>query len=952
MPGVTLAEFLNPLRPEAVSGVPVVDVFRDIILPELASSLDEPGGLVDRTELDAVRQRGDRFFLDTEAEFIRRQLRDVPDSQPTHPFPGGGSLPDVTWAFNQATGARPEQDELDNESAPNWRRQDGATTYIVDPLTGRPIFPINANLPSLNRQPGIILVPIGLFPILGTIRLYGGQQLVGISAGADGSCLVKYGDGACIQTRVAADVLDEPWLSTEAATRRVGFSVDDVPLEQHLEHLRVRALLDRIEPLLARPADVPPPAWEPDDTKRRLILERALLTGEVRGFASVHIAGLHVRQLDWVGPRPEFSLLARPPFIDELGELNESAGFSRNTGGLRPDAVQCSSVGIDLLGVGLTTVEDCQVVGFRHGVGIRSRPRAYGGQAQVAYYNQIRHCRVSDCFVGIGIFSLLSFGFRDDDGVITDVTPREAHRLGVARADANSTVLFGCTVTWNPGAAAQAPRAGVEIWSGSTWLYFCRIEVSAASRGPTPGPCVLSAGGNSAFYRCHLRGRRHILTATNNPITQDGDLEVARRQTGTRGNQLEYCFYCRFLDAGGQDVQPNLHVLEFPIRPQDARPGIPSRAAERADASQQSFAPTWSAELPGPVFTPQSYWTSHNLLKNAGFNEAAGPTPHLPEWSWQAPSDKAITRATKIRVRTHDEPAYVGLVVEVELDLAALPEFPTSPPFIPVGAAFHRLRLYQELVPPIESLAASPDDFRRAWMARSVVRGSRLVASARAWANYAGAVGVGIIPGRATNNLPVTQFHWKAMEWLRVSSWLNVQDFDYPDVGGQEPRIHDLGSFFGLYFCIDIHLPTWWRPTLGAHNPIVRVGVPQVNLGPELFPLGPAPLSREATGPLEFKRGFADTLTVNLGGGQSDGATLVGLDGELEKVVVDADALPGKGSTRYVAELHGPKGSRTLATFDVTPTGGVQRFTPTAPVGHEDLLVVRRLGGEPRPLDV
>lgn len=47
-----------------------------------------------------------------------------------------------------------------------------------------------------------------------------------------------------------------------------------------------------------------------------------------------------------------------------------------------------------------------------------------------------------------------------------------------------------------------------------------------------------------------------------------------------------------------------------------------------------------------------------------------------------------------------------------------------------------------------------------------------------------------------------------------------------------------------------------------------------------------------------------------------------------------------------------PKGSRTLATFDVTPTGGVQRFTPTAPVGHEDLLVVRRLGGEPRPLDV
>lgn len=108
MPGTGLADFFNPLRLYGEAGLRAVDIFFDVILPELASSLDEPNALVSREQMDAVRQRGDRFFTDPEAFFIRPAVGRR--EQPTHPFPGGGSLPDITWAFNQATGARPLDD--------------------------------------------------------------------------------------------------------------------------------------------------------------------------------------------------------------------------------------------------------------------------------------------------------------------------------------------------------------------------------------------------------------------------------------------------------------------------------------------------------------------------------------------------------------------------------------------------------------------------------------------------------------------------------------------------------------------------------------------------------------------------------------------------------------------------------------------------------------------------
>jgi hypothetical protein len=337
MPGMQISSYRNPLRAliGASSGIPVIDILMDVIAPEMIADGRLPP-IVSQSDYDLVVDQVQGLMEpDREAFFIR--LAVGRGEQPTHPFPGGGSLPDVTWAFNQATGGRPEEEELDNESDPAGRvvlNADGTTrpagpgegaSFVLDPLSGRPIFPINANLPSLNRQPGIIFVPIGLFPILGTIRLYGGQQIVGVSAGPDGSRLVKYGDGACIQTHTPANVLDEPHLATDDAMARATQRDARVRIGGLVTSLRERMdQMYRVESVApVRPEDDPSPEaeaapwWEPNEVKRRLILERSLLTGETRGWASVRIAGLAIDQMDWHHADPRFALNARPPFIDE-----------------------------------------------------------------------------------------------------------------------------------------------------------------------------------------------------------------------------------------------------------------------------------------------------------------------------------------------------------------------------------------------------------------------------------------------------------------------------------------------------------------------------------------------------------------------------------------------------------------------------------------------------------
>ena len=210
MPGIVPAEFENPLRFN--SKPRVIDVFLDIILPELASRLDRSTLVVRQEYIDAVEEGR---FTDPEAEYVKR--RTDRGALPRFLLPTGGEMLDVTWAFNQATGARPEQWEVDEVILDGQTQNINGVDIPLDPLTGQPVFPINDKLPSLNRQPGIIFVPAGWFPIVGSIILFGGQQIVGVAATEGGSVLVKYGDGACITTQSPTDLVADRHMTASRA---------------------------------------------------------------------------------------------------------------------------------------------------------------------------------------------------------------------------------------------------------------------------------------------------------------------------------------------------------------------------------------------------------------------------------------------------------------------------------------------------------------------------------------------------------------------------------------------------------------------------------------------------------------------------------------------------------------------------------------------------------------
>ena len=360
MPGQMLAEFNNELRYSPRPGIRVIDVLLDVILPELAGQ-GVPSALLDAELVERVVAGS---YFDDEAEFVLSQTRD--NRLPVTPFPTGGELRDVTWAFNQATGARPERWEVNEALAAGQggvfdpelgrfrRPRDGEiATVVLDPLTGEPVYPINEALPSLQRLPGIIFVPAGLFPICGTITLFGGQQLVGVSA--SGSVLLKYGDGPCVRTQHPANLVDDRHMTAERAAR-----TRLTPGEEGRG--RIDAILRRFdEDWRAEVAggDEAPEAhfaqtawWSAGPDVRREVVERQLVSTEFTGYASVRVASLAIEQRDWRSGVA--TLEARLPVEDELADPRAPVGFFDEAEGLRVGPLLHSSVGVDLVGCGFS----------------------------------------------------------------------------------------------------------------------------------------------------------------------------------------------------------------------------------------------------------------------------------------------------------------------------------------------------------------------------------------------------------------------------------------------------------------------------------------------------------------------------------------------------------------------------------------------------------------------
>ena len=924
MPGVVPAKFLNPLRalgfgPPA-PGVRIIDVYLDIIAPEMAAGGISPPGIF------PGHPRVEEAWVDPEADYVRRRADNRVNNQPvplvpSTPQPGGGHLLDVTWAFNQATGARPEQWEVDDILGDGLRpppRMEGGASYPVDPLTDEVVFPINTNLPSLNRLPGIIFVPAGWFPILGTIRLFGGQQIIGVAATSEGSVLVKYGDGACIRVQSPTNYADDRHLTVERALR---YHHDVVGVGE-LTELLARFEADYSAALAAAP-EVPPP-WLADDSKRRETLRKTLAAGRFGGFSQVHIASVLLRQENWSSPDGRVRLQAAQPVDDDLGNPFLPTAYSQHVGGLRPHAVFCTSAGIDLVGCANSMVEDVVVTGFSRGIGIRLQPRGVPGGANVAYYNQIRHCQVEGCYVGIFFQQLLAFGFGSENN------PETAANFAFQAGGANSSTIFHCQVRALLTPGEPIPRAAIELGSRTSHLVLCTVEAP-----PETIACVISQYSGQVIHHNRFSGGRfHLLLPPSvdwRAFTEDETKRLHfRRQLGDVDVNpgTTFIHYNRFVAPDGQSTPARMYTIEFPIElrnfarhtfaetpSQRVLHALPYRLLELSDRAQTSAAAKVSLDGNGLARGLQTEWTSTNLLSNSSFAADRQGWEQLPPAGVQA------------ELVMLEEPMFTGRAMRVRSAG-------------PTGV----YRFWQPLTPPYPRADRPPPPGLMGDYAR--LRGTRLVGACWVRADQLDVVSIGFLQGAAVTPFVQARANWRQGEWLLLTAYLDVPEIDYPYLlhNDQGPSVPTL---LNISFQVKVDLMR------GATE--VYFGAPQVNLGPELFPVGPTPLGPQALGPLQFVRGPSHTQTLAIPTGQSQGSTLIGIPARLEKIVVEAEPAPAKQSAQFEVELLGEKHRRPLCTFEVLPDGRCEMKQPLAAdqtVMPGDLVVTRRLGGPPRGVDV
>lgn len=1014
MPGELLSSFRNPLRFGQPPGIRVIDVLLDIILPEwgsIANRVDRPP-IFSEEQFNAVRAGQ---FTDPEAEFVRNQT--TRDLLPRTPFPYGGELFDVTWAFLQATGARPEQREIEaalakgggavfDNATGTFRppRADEESTHVIDPLTGQPVFPINALLPSLNRQPGIILVPAGLFPICGTIILFGGQQLVGVSAhGEGGSVLRKYGDGTCIRTQAPTMLSDDRHIRGDALRPTAAEEEDNLILDPGApeeEWNRIIGLFDAFgtdeagkyrdalrvtlpdEPAQAIPRDGS--AWfEATPAVRRETMLRTLLASEFSGFASVRLRRLHIEQRNW-GP-----LVARPPVEDELADPLRPVGYSHRVGGPRPMPLLHSSVGIDLVGCGLSIVEDVGIHGFRLGVGIRSVPRAIPAGSQFAYVNQVRHCFITDCHVGFLMGRRLGFGFLEDSGLEGENASRRGEQLVGSDAGPNSTVLFDCHVTASevfnfPG--QPWPRSGIELW-GTCSVMFCSVNMPVPKPNQPGLGCIVNLSQQTTIYRCRLvGGPRHILCGPvvrfepyfhdpeDDPKTEGIDIfifdptRLNLMRTSERVQGAQYLFYNRFFERSGAITAPRIEVVEFSanlgrfstLRAYQRPPtpaavaAIPMRLVDVSDERWERFAPQASLEVASEVRSLQTGWTSTNLLANVGFARPAAQQDNVPapRWVWER-ADPPPTLPPRLVARHVDlaEPKFTGRAIEVSFR-----------PFASSEIHLYFFRLRQVLVaqpgsrPPDGDAALVPwkKAVQEAWGARARFRGKRLVGGCWAHASVVDSVRVGFMEGDRIASQGRTI--WRTGDWVFLSAVHPVRDLDQYDWSGYADS-WEQGWFpyLGLSFFVQADFRAGPPLSVPMQPQLVRFGAAQVNLGPELFPLGPQPLSSDVYGDTMLKRGCSHSEVTTLATGQSQGSSLIGIPARLEKIFVDAEPSSEPKPSRFQVELLGAKTRRPLCEFNLALDGKSEMIKPLVEevsLAPGDLVVTRLISGPSRAVDV
>ncbi len=815
---------------------------------------------------------------------------------------------DVTWAFNQASGAR-------------WEASHTLDRMTPPPVAEDPedqLYAINPDLPSLNRHGGTIYVPPGRYYIFGTIRLFAGQVLVGASPGADGEGgteLVKIGDGPCIEVVPAVQ-----WTDTDE------LSVRDVMASFH--EGKPRDPGDRVPKAVF--GDPEGHRWT--EAEREQAFRDVLLA-----LAPVRISRLRITQLDL----PSLGKTAPRLPVDILSALYKRPLFPREYDGRR-DLIPFTSMGIRLVNTHLGIVEDVAVEGFRNGCGVYAEVASPNGSG---YLGEILRTRVSSCHTGIFVARpygpLFAKPRRDADGQLIaggfDGTP--------TRASINDWLIDDVEVL-------DCTASGIDLWSASSRV------VSSIIRAGEPAPratCIRTLTNHHVIEACTLStDGQHIEVLPESRFSRDG-LPDQYRVTGG-GSMHAWILQNEFTGADGDASDPTAGALELTRirrRGEDLAP-MPKRSLwSRSGASLVGGA---TVDTFGDDTSPPNTWTRHNLLANASLREGApllggGPLPgwRSPEaWRWRRLEGAPNQRRTFLR---EPNPGFVDgpRAVPLERLLRPLLHATNSSPGFAGGAVSlktqEQARQWEDgklvqavwLMQTLREQApdgAEPSALQWAQFLR--LRGHRLVASV--WVRSE-SPGWSVRLGLRQQGAGAQRLHSRTYE--RIGEWqlLRVAMDPAKETADDEYETASPAAR-GLDLVVEVLEPD------SVLDAPLEIASPQLVLGPHQLLTGPALLTLgglgcepvQVYGPLALRHGFVTEVPVRLPERADVATAFVGIDGDLEALVMGA--RDSRSDARV--EICGTSGRH-----EIPITGGdVTTLAAPRPVCAEDRVRVVRTAGE------